>query len=90
MLYVFETIPRKIGKKNIPAKSSLVPCKKSRFFIGKKNCYFFLSRVPLKNRLFLHGIKDDFAGIFFLTNKVLGGPVTFQVKNHLELPGRIS
>ena len=45
---------------------------------------------PIKNRLFLHGNKDDFAGIFFLTGKVLGGPVTFQVTNNLELLGKIS
>ena len=42
-----------------------------------------------KNRLFISGIKDDFAGIFF-TGKVLGAPITFQVTNDLELPSKIS
>ena len=57
-------------KKNIPPKSFLIPCRKSQFLSGKK-LLFFLSRIlwnffPINYRLFLHGIKNDFAGIFFL------------------------
>ena len=70
-------------KKNIPAKSSIIF---HRTLNRKKVAILF----PIKYWLFLHEIKDVFVGIFFFTGKVLGGPVTFQVKNHFELPGKIS
>jgi hypothetical protein len=41
--------------------------------------------MPLYHKEYIENIKSD-----LFTGKVFGEPVTLQVTNHLELPGKIS